>query len=144
MADPKSENRGIILFDGHCHMCHGLVKFIIPRDPGGYFQFASLQSEVARRLLSEAGGVGHHTGEAPDSVFLIENNRIYSHSTAALRISRRLRGLWKVSYLFILVPRPLRDVVYRWIARNRYRFFGRSEHCMLPTPEQRERFLENQ
>lgn len=127
-----------MLFDGVCNLCNGSVNFIIDRDPAARFRFAALQTPAAAELLARHGRIPAAT---PDSIILIEGDRLYEHSTAALRIARRLRGGWKLLYAFIIVPRPLRDLVYRWIARNRYRWFGRSEACRMPTPELRERFL---
>ena len=124
----------IILFDGVCNLCSGAVQFILDRDPRGRFRFASLQSGAARRLLG---------GESlPESIVLIEEGKTSRRSTAALRIARRLRFPWPLLYAFIVVPRPLRDFVYNWIARNRYRWFGRRETCLVPAPDLRNRFLE--
>jgi predicted DCC family thiol-disulfide oxidoreductase YuxK len=132
----SGEQHGIVLFDGVCHFCSGAVAFILKRDRRGYFRFAALQSEAGRRLLAD--------GPAPanaDSLVLIENGRYYTQSDAVLRIARRLHGLWKLTAVGFAVPRPLRDALYRYVARRRYRWFGRREACMLPTAEQRERFL---
>lgn len=131
------QRNGTVLFDGVCNFCSGWVRFIIDRDPKKYFTFASLQSKVADELLAKHG---KHT--SLDSIVLLENDQYYSESTAVLRICKQLTGLWKFLYVFILVPKPIRDFFYRWFAKNRYRFFGKSESCMLPTPEIRERFLE--
>jgi len=132
-ASPTS----ILLFDGVCHFCQGSVRFIVPRDRGGRFHFAALQSPVGRKLLRQYGaGVG-----VIDSVVLIEEGKSYVRSTAALRILKGLGGFWAILYLFILVPRPLRDWVYDRIAMNRYRIFGKDESCMVPTPDLMDRFL---
>ncbi|HYE60862.1 MAG TPA: thiol-disulfide oxidoreductase DCC family protein [Phycisphaerales bacterium] len=124
----------VVLFDGVCNLCTSSVQFIVRRDPEGRFRFAPLQSEAARGLLGE-------TSERPDSIALVEGGRVYWKSTAALRIARRLGGLWRVLYVLIVVPRPVRDWVYNIIARNRYRWFGKQDACMMPTPELRARFL---
>jgi predicted DCC family thiol-disulfide oxidoreductase YuxK len=108
------------------------------RDRAERFQFASLQSEAARRLLQNAVGVPERL---PDSVILIEQGQVYTRSTAALRIARRLCGPWPLAYLFILVPAIIRDTVYDLIARNRFRLFGRQSACLVPTPALRDRFL---
>lgn len=127
----------IILFDGHCNLCNASVQFVIRRDRRGLFKFAALQTEAGRRLVAESGG-----GEIVfDSVLLIERGNVYQRSGAALRIARRLDGLWPVLFVFILVPPPLRDLVYNWIARNRYRWFGRREACMIPEPGLNDRFI---
>lgn len=129
----------VILFDGVCNLCSGAVQFVIERDPEGHFRFASLQSEVGAELL-RAHGLKVPEGD-PDSIVLIEGGRSYESSGAALRIARGLSGLWWMLYAFIIVPAFLRDAVYRWVARNRYRWFGKSEECWVPTPDLRTRFL---
>ena len=106
----------IILFDGECNFCDKSVQFIIKRDRDGVFQFASQQSEVGQRLLLE-----NSIPKWIDSFFLISGEKIYYKSSAALRVCRDLNGFWKVFYLFLVVPKPIRDGVYDFIARNRYR-----------------------
>lgn len=128
--------RGIILFDGVCNFCDLSVQFIIKRDPAGNFQFASLQSEISQSLLKE-----HEVPENADSVVLIENGRYYLKSSAALRICRDLSGLWRLIYILIIVPKPIRDFCYDILARNRYKWFGKKDHCKVPSPEVRNRFL---
>lgn len=123
----------IILFDGECNFCNSTVNFIILHDPSGLFRFASLNSEIGNKLLKE------YSVEPTDSIVLIEQGKAYTHSTAILRILKNLKGLWKLLYVFILVPKPLRDFLYRAFAKNRYKLFGQS--CMIPTPEIKERFL---
>ena len=127
----------IILFDGVCNFCNGSVNFIIERDPAGYFKFAPLQSEIGEKLLRENGVDKVET----DSVVLIEDGKVYTHSTAALRVARRLEGAWKWFYYLIFVPRPIRDAFYKIFAKYRYRLFGKKDECMLPSPEIRARFL---
>jgi len=127
----------VILFDGVCNLCHGAVRFIIRRDRAARFRFASLQSDGHRAQFAVTGRVG----EPIDSILLVEAGRTYDRSTAALRIARRLDGAWPLLYAFIIVPRPLRDAVYAWIARNRYRWFGRLDTCPLPDPRLADRFL---
>ncbi|WP_310831765.1 thiol-disulfide oxidoreductase DCC family protein [Paenibacillus pedocola] len=131
------EGQAVVLIDGVCHLCQGLVRFIIPRDPGGRIRFAALQSEVGRELLITAG----LETDRLNTVVLFENGRFYTESSAVLRIARMLRFPWPAAYIFILMPRPLRSAVYRLVARNRYRWFGRDEQCLLPTPDIRKRFL---
>lgn len=126
----------IILFDGECHFCDRSVQFILKRDRHGYFKFASLQSELGQKLLKK-----HQIPTDTDSFVLVTSKQAYVKSTAALKVVRHLTGLWKILYIFILVPRPLRNFVYDVIAKNRYRWFGRKESCDLPTPEMRRRFL---
>lgn len=131
---PPQRTQSVILFDGVCNLCNGAVTFIIDRDPEGHFAFAPLQSEVALELLGKQA-------ESLESIVLVENGVRYTESTAALRIARNLRGPWPLLYSFIVVPRALRDRVYRLVARNRYRWFGKRDSCRLPTPELRQRFL---
>ena len=127
----------IILFDGVCNFCNGSVNFIIEHDPQKYFKFAPLQSEVGEKLLKENGVDKIET----DSVVLIEDEKVYTHTTAALRIARQLGGRWSWFYGFIVVPSAIRDVFYKLFAKYRYQMFGKQDACMLPTPEMRERFL---
>lgn len=135
----EAEAKSVVLIDGVCHLCQGLVKFIIPRDPHARFLFATLQSSVSRELL-KAGGLD--PGQL-STVVLVEKGRYYTESAAVLRIARRLRYPWPAAYILIAVPRPLRNALYRLVARNRYRWFGRDDQCMIPTPEIRQRFLED-
>jgi predicted DCC family thiol-disulfide oxidoreductase YuxK len=127
----------VVLFDGVCNLCNGSVLFIIGRDPNAQFRFAALDSEAGRRLLQECG----IRCTLPDSVALIERAIIYTRSSAALRIARRLRFPWPLVYALIVVPRPLRDAVYDLIAHHRYRWFGKRDACVVPTPELRSRFF---
>jgi predicted DCC family thiol-disulfide oxidoreductase YuxK len=129
--------RAIILFDGVCNLCNGAVRFIIERDPRARFAFAPLQSAAARAVLEKHGA----PTPLPDSMVLIEGGRVYVRSAAVLRIARGLRFPWRLACALAAVPRPLRDWAYRLIARSRYRWFGKSESCMVPTPELRARFL---
>ncbi len=128
----------VVLFDGVCNLCNGFVRFVILRDPRGHFRFAPLSSEAAARAMAEVGVTG---GEA-DSILLIENRRAFLRSAAALRIARRLRFPWPLAYSLMIVPRPLRDWAYDVVARNRFRWFGRRDVCMVPGPETRDRFLD--
>jgi len=136
-ADSRQEGHGVVLFDGVCNLCNGSVQFIIARDPAAHFRFAPLESEVARRMLAGAAA----SGPLPDSVALIEHGRVYTRSDAALRIVRGLRFPWPLMYVLIVVPGWLRDKIYDTVARHRYRWFGKRDACMVPTPELRERFL---
>lgn len=128
--------RHLILFDGECNFCDASVQFIIKRDPKALFKFTSLQSDIGIEMLKQFG-----VSEKTDSIVLIEGNSHYTESTAALKIARKLTGFWKLCYVFIIVPKPLRDIVYQFIAKNRYKWFGKKQECMLPTAEQRNRFL---
>jgi predicted DCC family thiol-disulfide oxidoreductase YuxK len=140
LAEAHIANGGdVILFDGVCNLCNASVLFVIDRDPRGHFAFAPLQSPEAARILSARG----YTAAPPElaSVLLVQGDRVYERSTAALRVARRLSGAWSLMSAFLIVPRPIRDAVYDWIARNRYRWFGRQDACRIPTPELRSRFV---
>jgi predicted DCC family thiol-disulfide oxidoreductase YuxK len=129
--------KDIILFDGVCNLCNGAVQFIIKRDPEGKFQFASLQSARAQQMLKDR--------EAPitmETIILLRGNQLFQRSDAALEIARKLSGAWPLVYGLKVVPRFIRDGVYNWIAKNRYRFFGKRNECMIPTPALRNRFIE--
>jgi len=127
----------LILFDGVCNLCHGSVQFIIKRDPKRVFRFASLQSELGQSFLKEANLPSIEL----QTLLLVENGKIYKRSSAALRIARRLKGLWKLCFGLIIIPLFLRNILYNWVARNRYRWFGKKETCWMPTPEIKELFL---
>ncbi|MEO6049875.1 MAG: thiol-disulfide oxidoreductase DCC family protein [Pyrinomonadaceae bacterium] len=126
----------IILFDGVCNFCNGAVNFIISHDREKKFKFAPLQSEIGEKLWKK-----FEIGDDVDSIILIENEKAYLHSTAGLRVTKTLGGIWALGYVFIIVPAFIRDYLYRLFARNRYRLFGRQDACMLPTTDVRERFL---
>lgn len=127
----------IILFDGVCNLCNASVQFVIRHDPQARFKFAALQSATAEKLLQNCAV----DRASLDSVILVEDGHVYIESDAALRIARKLSGGWSLLAGFSIVPRPIRDAVYRLIARNRYRWFGKQESCMMPTPDLRARFL---
>lgn len=126
----------IVLFDGVCNFCNGAVNFIIRHDADKKFRFAPLQSEIGQELKAK-----HDVGDDIDSIVLVEDDEAYMHSTAGLRIARTMGGIWSLAYIFIVVPAPIRDILYRTFAKYRYRLFGRKDACMLPTPDVRERFL---
>jgi len=130
-----------ILFDGVCNLCNGFVQFVIRHDARGHFRFAALQSEAAQALLDAHGQPLTPALADPDSVVLLDRGRVYTHSAAVLRIAARLDGGWRWLALARVFPAFLRDAVYRWVARHRYRWFGRQDSCMLPTPELKARFL---
>jgi predicted DCC family thiol-disulfide oxidoreductase YuxK len=133
----RTPPHAIILFDGVCNLCNASVTFIIERDPSDRFRFAALQSDLGRKLTSKFG----IDSEKTDSIVLLEGDTAYTKSTAALRIARKLSGAWPLLYSFIIIPKPLRDWVYGYIAKNRYRWYGKQESCMIPTPALREKFL---
>ena len=128
----------VILFDGVCNLCNTSVQFVIKRDRKARFKFAPLQGELGRRVLAENNlpSIEFH------SFVLLENGRMYQKSTAALRVAKALPGLWPLLYyVFILVPPFIRNTVYTWVAGNRYKWFGKQEACMVPTPELKSRFI---
>lgn len=128
---------GIVLFDGECHFCNKSVQFIYKRDPQEYFQFAHRHSKIGKKLMKQYG-----IDETIDSLIFIEEEKFYLRSTAALKICKNLQGMWKCFYIFILVPKPIRDYCYKIIAKNRYRWLGKNDPCFLPPPDFRKRFLE--
>jgi predicted DCC family thiol-disulfide oxidoreductase YuxK len=126
----------IILFDGVCNLCNSSVQFIIKRDPQVYFYFASLQSEYGKQYISK-----FELDSNLDSIILIENGKAYVQSTAALRVCKQLSSPWKLLAISLIIPVPIRNLLYKFIAKNRYKWFGKREMCMIPTPAQRKRFL---
>ncbi len=136
-----AEHPTIILFDGVCSLCSGVVRFIVARDPHSRFRFAALQSDAARRACAEFGATQPAAAE-PDSVIVIADGRAFERSDAALAIAARLPFPWPVFGVFRILPRSLRDRLYAVVARNRYRWFGKSDTCMVPTAELRARFID--
>lgn len=128
----------IILFDGVCNLCHCSVQFILPRDKKGIFRFASLQSPAGQALLIKYRLPAGQT----DSFVLVDKGSVYTRSSAALRVVKKLRGLWPLFSVFWIVPRPFRDRVYDYVARHRYQWFGKEEACWLPSPQWKKRFLD--
>jgi predicted DCC family thiol-disulfide oxidoreductase YuxK len=126
-----------ILFDGTCAFCERAVVFIATRDPGGYFRFGASQSPQAARLLEPFG----LTRDTARSIILIEGGRAYLRSTASLRIAARLTFPWSLARVFLLVPVPIRDAVYRVVAAIRHRIAGPSNACEIPPKELRERII---
>ncbi len=146
----------IILFDGVCNLCNASVNFIIDHDSKKKFQFASLQSEFAQSLIinsSSENKLFTPKGIIPlnqeiqkelnslNSIIYFEDNVFYQKSEAALRIAKHLDGIYKLISAGKILPTSLRDFIYEYIARNRYRWFGKSESCRMPTPELKDRFL---
>jgi len=127
----------LVLFDGVCNLCAGVVRFVIERDREARFRFAPLQSELGRALQREHG----IDPDALATFVLIDAEGAATRSTAVLRILRGLGAPWRWLYPLRFVPRPLRDALYGVVARNRYRWFGRRDDCLVPTAELRSRFL---
>jgi predicted DCC family thiol-disulfide oxidoreductase YuxK len=137
------EKSSVVCFDGDCNLCNGFVRFVIPRDPRRRFRFAPISSEIAARLLREAGAaeIARQAPGDPGTVVLIESGRCFVRSAAVLRIARGLRFPWSLAYGLVVVPRPLRDWAYDVVARNRFRWFGEPDRCLIPGPETADRFL---
>lgn len=140
---PQPEPGGaIIVFDGVCVLCNGWVGFLLRHDRRGRYRFAAMQSDAGRALLGAHG----LDPDDPASFLLIEHDveaapRMSTNSDAIRRVLVGLGGIWRLAHAIALVPRPLRDAAYRWLARNRYRWFGKHAACSLPAPEHRQRFL---
>ena len=127
----------IMLYDGVCNLCNSSVRFVLKRDKAGEFRFVALQSARAAQLLAP-----FDVAVKMDTIYLIMDGKLYDRSSAALRIMRRLAFPWPLMAVFLAVPKPLRDAVYNWIGRNRYRWFGRTDTCQLPDKTLRARFLD--
>ena len=130
-------NQNILLFDGVCNLCNGVVQFIIKRDKEGKFKFAALQSEAGQGILKKFG----LPLDDFESFVFVHGDKYYQKSTAALHVARELGGIWKLFYFFIILPKSFRDFLYSLIANSRYKIFGRQDSCMIPTPELKGRFL---
>ncbi|WP_028562179.1 thiol-disulfide oxidoreductase DCC family protein [Paenibacillus pinihumi] len=129
-------NEAILLYDGVCSFCNSSVQFILKRDPHGYFRFAAQQSDTGQKLMKD------HGTEHVDGIVLIEGNRSYVKTDAVVRICRHLPWPWRLGAALVVIPRFAREFAYGIFARNRYRWFGKLDSCMLPTPEQRSRFID--
>ena len=130
-------SKGVVLFDGVCNFCNSSVNFIIRHDKKDYFRFTPLQSEIGMKISEK---YNLDSGNLK-SVILVDKGKIYTKTTAALRIAKQLSGAWPALYVFIIVPPPIRDVVYNIIAKYRYKWWGERDACMIPTPEIRKKFL---
>lgn len=132
------ETSKIILFDGVCNLCNSSVQKVIKNDSKNIFKFASLQSDFGQRFLNE----NQLNSEEFDSIILIDGDKFYTSSDAALRIGKELKGIYKISSLLLLIPKFIRDGVYRIISKNRYRWFGKQNTCWIPTKELQDKFIE--
>lgn len=127
----------VILFDGVCNLCNASVQFIIKHDKKQLFRFAALQSAFGQNVVNKFNLADKNI----DSVILLENNSVLLKSDAALRIAKQLGGIYSMLYVFIVLPKFIRNRIYDFIARNRYRWFGKQESCMIPTPELKKLFI---
>ncbi len=133
----KQNTHKIILFDGVCNLCNSTVIRVIKNDKNDLFRFTTLQGAVGQVIVTEHGIDTSKT----DSIILIDNNKAYTKSTAALRIAKNLSGAYPLLYGFIIIPNFIRDWVYDFIAKNRYKWYGKKDSCMIPTPELKAKFL---
>ena len=131
------EEHPIILFDGVCNFCNGAINFVLKYDKKGVFRFAPLQSEAGQKLLQEYSLATKDF----DSFVLIDSGKVYKKSAASLRVMNKLPWYWKEAQILRIIPTALRDAIYDFIAKNRYKWFGKKEACMVPTLEIRSRFL---
>ncbi len=129
----------IILFDGVCNLCNKSVQIVLKNDSKKIFKFASLQSQIGQKLLQE----NNISTTDLNSFVLIQNDKAYIKSTAALMVAKQLNGLFPLLYGFIIVPAFIRNAVYNFISKNRYKWFGKTDTCMLPTPETKSQFLDS-
>lgn len=133
----SSKPGAVILFDGVCNLCNAWINFVIDHDRSETFSFGTQQSAGGRAVLDTL----HLTGRDLAGIILVADGRVSTDSTAILEIYRRLAGPWRYIALLRVIPRPVRDAVYRWVARHRYKWFGKSDTCRVPTPQLRRRFL---
>jgi len=131
-------NNPVIFFDGVCNLCNASVQFAIEHDRKNVFKFTALQGEYAKKILPQFSVDLNKI----DSIVLVENKELYTKSTAALRIARRLSGLWPILYVFIIIPKFIRDWFYDFIAKNRYKWWGKQESCWVPTPDLQSKFYD--
>lgn len=131
-------NEPILLFDGVCNLCSSSVQFVLTHNKKENVKFASLQSEFASNALSNSNLPTNYL----NSLVLLENGKTYVKSDAALRLTKHLNGLWKLAGVLQIVPTFIRNLVYDWIANNRYRWYGKKEVCWIPEPKWKDRFLD--
>ena len=136
MSETQHPER-VLLFDGVCNLCNSSVNWIIDHDPAGKFSFAALQSDYGSARMRDFGA----DPAVLDSVVLIQNGKLYKKSRAALEVARQMKGLYPALYVFRLIPPFLRDLIYNWVAKNRYKWFGERNECRMPTPELKSRFV---
>lgn len=132
-----SASQPVLLFDGVCNLCNHTVQTIIKMDPSGKIHFAALQSEIGQTFLKQFNLAVTDF----DTVILVQNEKAYTRSDAALHVLKNIGGLWSVFFIFKIIPKPIRDFFYNIIAKNRYKWWGKQESCMMPRPDLKERFL---
>tara|TARA_B110000240_G_scaffold186415_1_gene223037 strand:- start:497 stop:907 length:411 start_codon:yes stop_codon:yes gene_type:complete len=128
----------LVLFDGFCNLCNSSVQYVIKHDRHNKFKFASLQSDAAKEILLQF----NENNSDLNSIILIDNNKIFKKSLAVLRLLKILGGVYTLLYIFIIIPKPLRDWVYDYIAKNRYKWYGKKDSCMIPTKELKNKFID--
>ncbi len=126
----------LILFDGVCNLCNGFVQFVLKNEQKPNFYFAPLQSEFGQNILTQ-----YNLSNNLETVIVIKNDKVLTQSDAALEIARDLKFPWPVVYFFKIIPGSIRNSIYKWVAKNRYNWFGKKESCMIPTPELKKRFF---
>ncbi|MCK9480580.1 MAG: thiol-disulfide oxidoreductase DCC family protein [Bacteroidia bacterium] len=139
-TESKYHSKIIVFFDGECNLCNSSVQFIIKRDLKNRFLFSALQSETTANIFREHG-FPLQLDPQPESIIVLSQNRFYDKSTAALVIAKHIGWLWLPLQIGWIFPKPLRDILYMFISRNRYKWFGKKESCMIPTPELKEKFI---
>lgn len=130
-------NKTILFFDGNCGLCNRSVKFVLRKEKNNSLFFSPLQSEFAKKILKEK-----NVTENLDTMVLLENGKIYLRSSAALRLTKYMKGLWPLLMIFIPVPSFIRNAVYNYVAKNRITWFGMADYCDMMTPELKKRFLD--
>ncbi len=128
----------IVVFDAQCLLCNGWVQFILRHDRDAVFRFASIQGDAGRRLLSQQ----HLQVDGLQTLLLVDGSRVWQQTAAIFRVLHSLGWPWRLAWVAWLLPAPLRDALYRWVARNRYRIFGRSPVCLTPPADHVQRFLD--
>jgi len=136
-AHEWGQHERVIVFDGICNFCNAFVNFVMGRDSRDLFKFGTLQSQPAQQILAQL----HLSTQDYETFLLLENGKVFTKSTAALKILRCLDGCWPWLYVFIVIPRPLRDMVYSFIARHRYQWMGKSDTCRVPSPKEQAKFI---
>jgi len=133
----SDENQNIIFFDGYCGLCNKSVDWIIQKDHNRIFKYAPIQGETARQLNISSPNQNNY-----DTIIYFDHGQAYSHSTAILYVTKKLPYPWKLFSILIFIPTPIRDSIYKFISKNRYRWFGKSDTCRIPLPQEKEFFLE--